>query len=78
MAQVSVHEARNNLSRLIKDVQAGEEVIIASHGKPVARLVPVESAGGGLGAWLLANPPSRGRTKEEIDAYLAAERDSWE
>ena len=78
MAQVSVHEARNRLSQLIKDAQAGDDVVIASHGKPVARLVPVIAQRSGLGDWLLANPPTGGRTAEEIDRDLAADRDSWE
>ena len=78
MTQVSVHDARNRLSQLIKDVQAGEDIVIASHGKPVARLVPVASPRRGLGKWLLANPPIGGRTIEEIDRYLAEERASWE
>jgi prevent-host-death family protein len=41
MTQVSVREARNSLSQLIRDVQAGHEVVISNHGTPVARLVPI-------------------------------------
>jgi prevent-host-death family protein len=39
---VNVHDAKTNLSRLLKDVEAGEEIIIARDGQPVARLVPVD------------------------------------
>ena len=39
---VNVHEAKTHLSRLLEDVAAGGEVVIARAGKPVARLVPVE------------------------------------
>lgn len=39
MVTVNVHEAKTNLSRLLAQVEAGEEVIIARNGKPVARLV---------------------------------------
>lgn len=42
MRTVMIHAAKTNLSRLIKDVEAGEEVIIARGKKPVARLVPIE------------------------------------
>jgi prevent-host-death family protein len=42
---VNIHEAKTHLSRLLMRVQAGEEVIIAHAGKPVARLVPVEHSG---------------------------------
>jgi len=41
MSVVTIHQAKTNLSRLIKKVSAGEEVIIARGSKPVAKLVPV-------------------------------------
>lgn len=37
---VNIHEAKTQLSRLLKRVAAGEEIIIANAGTPVARLVP--------------------------------------
>lgn len=39
---VNVHEAKTHLSRLLDEVEAGREVIIARAGKPVARLAPLE------------------------------------
>jgi prevent-host-death family protein len=42
MTQVNIHEAKTQLSRLLAKVAAGEEVVIARNGEPVARLVPVE------------------------------------
>lgn len=39
MRQVNVHEAKTQLSRLLEEVERGEEVTIARNGKPVARLV---------------------------------------
>jgi len=42
MIEVNIHEAKTHLSRLLAKVAAGEEVIIARNGEPVARLVPVE------------------------------------
>jgi len=36
---VNIHEAKTQLSRLLARVAAGEEIIIAKAGKPVARLV---------------------------------------
>ena len=38
---VNVHAAKTQLSRLLDAAAAGEEVIIAKAGKPVARLVPI-------------------------------------
>ena len=45
MVTVNVHEAKTNLSRLLAQVEAGEEVVIARNGKPVARLVRVQRRG---------------------------------
>ena len=35
---VNMHAAKSNLSRLVKRAAAGEEIVIASHGKPIALL----------------------------------------
>src|SRR5258707_98144 len=40
--QVNIFEAKNRLSQLIKSVQAGEEVVIANRGEPVAQLAMPE------------------------------------
>lgn len=41
--EVNVHEAKTHLSRLLERVAMGEEVVIAKAGKPVAKLVPIQS-----------------------------------
>jgi prevent-host-death family protein len=41
MESVNIHEAKTNLSRLLERVEAGEEIIIARNGRPVARLTAV-------------------------------------
>ncbi len=38
---VNIHEAKTHLSKLLARVAAGEEIIIAKAGKPIARLVPI-------------------------------------
>jgi prevent-host-death family protein len=40
---VNMHEAKSQLSRLVAEVAAGEEVLIAKAGKPVAKLVRYDS-----------------------------------
>ena len=45
MATVNVREAKTHLSRLLARVEAGQEVVIARNGLPVARLVPVKRRG---------------------------------
>jgi prevent-host-death family protein len=41
MSQVNLHDAKTHLSRLVDRAAAGEEIVIARSGKPVARLVPL-------------------------------------
>ena len=48
--KVNMLEAKNQLSRLVKDALAGEDVVIASNGEPMVRLVPVARRGH-LGGW---------------------------
>lgn len=42
--QVNTREATTQLSKLLVHVQAGEEVLIAKAGKPIARLVEIHEA----------------------------------
>lgn len=42
---IGIREARINLSRLIRDVKNGMEIVITHRGTPVARLVAAEKAG---------------------------------
>ena len=55
---VNVHEAKTQLSRLLDQAHAGQEIILAKGGKPWARLVP-----------LLAEPVRRqpGRLQGKVD-----------
>ena len=41
--QVNVHEAKTRLSQLLAEVVGGQEIIVARHGKPVAKLVPFQA-----------------------------------
>jgi prevent-host-death family protein len=43
--KVNMLEAKNQLSRLVKEALAGEEVVIASNGEPMVKLVPVAKRG---------------------------------
>ncbi len=71
MKEVNTYEAKTQLSRLLRRVAAGEEIIIANRGIPVARLVPVrrgKGAGRKLGMF-------RGKfvVPEDFDAPLPEE-----
>ena len=37
----TVHQAKTNLSRLIKEAESGKEVVISRGKKPVAKIVPI-------------------------------------
>ena len=43
MTTVNIHEAKTHLSRLVDEVAAGAEIIIAKAGKPMARLTPISA-----------------------------------
>jgi prevent-host-death family protein len=42
---VNIHAAKTHLSRLVEEAAAGEEIIIAKAGTPLAKLGPLVSAG---------------------------------
>jgi prevent-host-death family protein len=46
---VNIREAKTRLSELLERAKAGEEVVIARAGRPVARLTPIKPAGGSHG-----------------------------
>src|SRR5829696_9130933 len=43
MSEVGVRELRQNLSRYLDRVKAGEALVVTEHGREVARLVPLAS-----------------------------------
>ena len=43
MRTVNIHEAKTHLSRYVEQAAAGEEIVIAKAGKPIAKLVPLEA-----------------------------------
>jgi prevent-host-death family protein len=73
MTTVNVHQAKTHLSRLLERVAAGEEVVIARAGHPVARLVPINAE----------EPHKPGLAKGRVtDAFFeplpADELDAWQ
>lgn len=43
MHTANIHEAKTHLSRLLDRALAGEEIVIARAGRPLVRLVPVDT-----------------------------------
>ncbi|MFP5322960.1 MAG: type II toxin-antitoxin system Phd/YefM family antitoxin [Acidimicrobiia bacterium] len=54
---VNTHEAKTQLSRLLERAAAGEEIVIAKAGRPMARLVPYRE---------VAEPRRPGRWKGQV------------
>jgi prevent-host-death family protein len=88
VVQVNILEAKNRLSQLVKAAQAGEDVVIANRGEPVARLVPAGPAPQGktnagsaraILDWLKRHklPAYARRSADEIDAAIDEERNAW-
>lgn len=42
--QVNIYEAKTRLSELVEQARLGETVVIAKHGTPLAKLVPLDTA----------------------------------
>ena len=75
MISAGIKDVKNNLSRLLARVKAGEEVLITERGRPIARIVKEErgdkSVLAALGPLIqkgLIALPSRGILKEGITA----------
>lgn len=69
MTEIGVHEAKTHLSKLLRQVEAGEEVVILRGGKPVAKLVPA----GGLPPRPLGIDAGRFEYPEDFNAPLPDE-----
>ena len=63
---VNVHEAKTHLSRLLDRVTAGDEVVIAKAGTPVARLIPFQAGRGRV----LGGDEGRVEIVDDFDAPL--------
>ncbi len=73
---VTIHQAKTNLSRLIRKASDGEEVIISRGSKPVARLVSIGETKGQRRPGSLKGKLLVGR--EYFDALPIDELSAWE
>ena len=75
MPVVNVHQAKTQLSRLLARVEAGEDIVIARNGQPIARLVRCQRQGkrqfGALKGRLVIN-------NSFFDSLPEAELSDWE
>lgn len=68
---INILDAKNRLSQLVKRAQAGEEVVIANRGRPVARLVAASATAAGT-AGRGAAAEGQGAPSSGIAGWLAA------
>lgn len=82
--QINIHEAKTHLSKLLQRVIAGEEIVIAKAGKPVAKIVPIEQKkvtrrpGSAKGQVWIAPDFNAPLPDEILDAFDGSTRDSFE
>ena len=77
--KVNMHEAKTQLSRLIEQALAGEEVVIAKNGRGLVRLLPLESPAAGLRPiGLHALPAEAQRSPADFEQASLAPLDSAE
>jgi len=67
---VNIYEAKTNFSRLVEQAAAGEEIVIAKAGKPLARLSPLRDGKGPRKPGCLAG---RFYVSDDFDAPLPDE-----
>lgn len=80
---VNVHTAKTTLSSLIAEVEAGNEIVIARAGKPVAKLVPLKAKGkkrpdrrpGQMKGKIWIGPDFEDPLPEDVLAAFRGERD---
>ncbi|MFF5291341.1 type II toxin-antitoxin system Phd/YefM family antitoxin [Paractinoplanes globisporus] len=74
-AQFNIHDAKTNLSRIIDRVEHGEEIIISRSGKPVAKVIPLNSRVDRAGRGSLAGQLTMADDWDSPDVNEAIARD---
>lgn len=77
MTKVNIHEAKTQLSQLVDRALAGEEVIVARHGRALVRLVPIESQATLRPIELHRQPLSEASIRESLRPLSEAELADW-
>jgi prevent-host-death family protein len=75
VSTVTLYEAKTHLSSLVDRAAAGEEIIVAKHGRPMAKLVPIRGSarrrpGRAKGKITMRSDFDAPLPKELLDAFL--------
>ena len=74
MQTIGTFEAKTHLSELLDRVANGDEITITRHGKPVARLVPVDASAAASGRRDLARRMDKARRGVKLGPGLTLRR----
>ena len=78
MHTFTIHQAKTNLSKLIKLAEAGEEVVIARGNAPAVRMLPVAVRGRKLGRGSFADLRGAISNQAFFDPLPQDEQKLWE
>ena len=76
MSEVGVHEAKTHLSRLLRRVAQGEEIVITSDGRPKGMIVRFRPQAEGRVAESMAELRRAMRQTDDSTTLIRAERDA--
>lgn len=71
---VNVYEAKSSFSKLLSRAEAGETIIIARNGRPVAQFGPIQA---GHRPVVFGDLRGRVRIREDFDAWGPEEERDW-
>lgn len=74
MTAVNIQEAKTHLSQLLDRALAGEEIVLARSGRPLARIVPLEDQGArrpGIAKGRVTDAFFEPLPEDELDAWEA-------
>ncbi len=67
---ISAADANRNFSQVLREVREGQSFVVTSHGRPVARLAPVQNAGS-------VRVDARGRLLRRLRAQPVVDIGRW-
>ncbi len=78
MKVVNIQEAKTHLSRLVEEVLAGEELVLAKAGKPLVKVIPFQASGtprllGTMAGQILESPGCWDDDPEVVKAFYGEE-----
>ena len=70
--QISVSDAKAQLTDLVRRAEAGDDVVLTRHGQPAARLVAIKSVGGRAARRRIMETLRREASQKAVEGASAA------